>query len=96
MKHLRVFCSYAYWPTWLRSETEEISHNIDPAELPLSVQTLERLLEWDRAFQATYNDGYPAEALPLVGMTPAQFELEGRELAGLIKDELGPTYVVSD
>lgn len=96
MKRLRVFCSYACWPTWLRSEAEEVSQNVDPAELPLSVQTLERLLQWDRAFQATYNDGYPAEALPLVGMTPAQFELEGRVLAGLIQGELGPMYIVSD
>ncbi len=95
MKRLRVFCSYGCWPTWLQGEADDIPENTDPATLPLRPQTLQRLLEWDRAFQATYNDTYSPEPHPLEGFSLEGFAIEHQALLEALQQELGPAYRVS-
>jgi len=95
VKRVLVFCSYGCWPTWLQGENDDIPENIDPATLPLRPQTLQRLLEWDGAFQATYNHTYPPEAHRLEGFGPEEFKLEHQALLEALQQELGPAYQVT-
>ena len=83
---------YHCWPLWWAGDHPP--GNIDPTTLPLSPQTIERLLRWADAFDATLNPNDPATS----GFTNQQafeaWEREGLKLWLRLRAELAPAYDV--
>ena len=79
------------WPLW---EVAPEVGNIDPATLPLSKATQQRLKRWAEALDAVLDQTYPPDSrFP----TPAQrqaFKQEGRGLLVVLRQKLGDGYRV--
>ncbi len=85
---------YSSWPTWFDDGLR--FGNFDPAQLPISQETLQRLLEWQEVYNSTYEDEYPYN-----GNFPNEEarEIWGREGTRLwvqLTKELGSEYEVID
>lgn len=85
MKTLLLMPEFECWCTW---EGEAPAKNIDPCDLPISRRLLADLLQWDKAFEDTYNAGYPPDSQFKRPAEAAAFDEEGRALAARLAVEL--------
>ena len=81
---------YDCWPLWGVGEAT----NIDPKSLPLSPQTIDKLLKWANAYDQTLNQDYPPDSDFKSEKERTGFNLLGRELLQALKQELGHEYEI--
>lgn len=90
VKKIKLMADYQCWPLWDMSDPD----NIEPAELPLSAETIERLLRWSQTFDAILNWDDPASSGFESEQSAAAFEQEGIGLWLQLRQELAPDYEV--
>lgn len=83
---------YGCDPLWW-ADADKVG-NIDPARLPLSQETINRLRSWAASYNATLNWQDPANSPELSPEEEAAFELEGISLWKQLQQELAPNYEV--
>lgn len=87
---IKLWADYGSYPIWGVDEID----NIDPEELPLSQETIDRLNAWQDAYDQTLNQDYP----PLSDFPTLQaklnFKLEAINLWKKLRLELAPDYEV--
>lgn len=87
MRRLRLMADYGCWPLW-GMDGDDIG-NIDPATLPLTPETRERLDRWAQSFDAMLDLDDPASSRFASPGDVARFEAEGRALWAALRLELG-------
>ncbi len=92
VKKIKLMPDYQCWPLW---HVGGKVGNINPAELPLSAETVEHLLRWAKAFDNTINLDEPKdESHGLSAQELEEFEQEGISLWQRLQEELPPNYEV--
>jgi tetratricopeptide (TPR) repeat protein len=91
-KTIKLMADYQCYPLWWVDP--ELVGNIDPAKLPLSQETLERLSNWASAYDATLNQDYPPDSGFASEEDAQAFEQEGINLCQQLRKELTPDYEV--
>jgi hypothetical protein len=91
-KKIKLMADYGCDPLWWE-EPSEVG-DIDPATLPLTEDTIERLHRWAKAYNATLNWQDPASSLLLSEEALSAFEEEGISLWKQLQTELAPNYEV--
>ncbi len=91
-KTIKLMADYQCYPLWWVDP--ELVGNIDPAKLPLSQETLERLSNWASAYDATLNQDYPPDSGFASEEDAQAFEQEGINLWQQLQKELAPDYEV--
>lgn len=89
-KKIKLMVDYGCDPLWWE-EPDEVG-DIDPATLPLSEDTIERLHRWAKAYDATLNWADPTDSPGFESAdAEAAFESEGISLWKQLQKELAPT-----
>ncbi len=88
-KKMKLYCEYGGWPLWGVDEID----NIDPATLPISEGLINRLNQWQSAYNATLAD-YPPESGFPSEEAREQWYREGVEMWVQLQQELGSDYEV--
>ncbi len=83
---------YGCDPLWW-ADADKVG-NIDPAKLPLSQETINRLKNWASDYNASLNWQDPANSPDLSPEAEAAFEEEGINLWKQLQIELAPNYQV--
>ncbi len=83
---------YGCDPLWW-ADADKVG-NIDPAKLPLSLETINRLKNWASDYNASLNWQDPANSPDLSPEAEAAFEEEGINLWKQLQAELAPNYQV--
>lgn len=91
-KTIKLMADYQCYPLWW--DEPELVGNIDPAKLPLSQETLDRLSNWTSAYDATLNQDYPPDSGFGSEEDAQAFEQEGISLWQQLQKELAPDYEV--
>lgn len=89
-RKLKLWADYGAFPLWGVDEID----NIDPAELPLQPQTINRLAAWAKTYDATLNSDYPPDSGFATPADRVAFEQEGIALWHQLRQELAPGYEV--
>ncbi|MEO1144331.1 MAG: hypothetical protein AAFY26_01840 [Cyanobacteria bacterium J06638_22] len=84
---------FGSWPTWYADG--ERCGDFDPAELPLSQDTLKRLNKWADVYNSAYEDDYPYRFNFPSPETERLWSREGFRLWAQLHHELGSDYQVS-
>ncbi|MBW4603268.1 MAG: hypothetical protein KME29_27835 [Calothrix sp. FI2-JRJ7] len=91
-RKIQLMADYGCDPLWWNDE--EVG-DIDPEDLPLSNDTIERLHRWAYAYDATLNWEDPADSPGFPSLeAKAAFEEEGISLWKQLQKELAPDYEV--
>ncbi len=90
VKKIKLMAEYNYSPLW---DIEEVD-NIELDQLPLSVETVERLLHWAKAYDQIMNWDDPASSGFASEQEREAFEREGIALWRQLQQELAPEYQV--
>jgi hypothetical protein len=93
-KKLKLMADYQCHPIWIAAE-EGGFKNINPATLPLTQKTIERLQEWSNIYNSSLNLEDPHNSGFLNDQETTDFELEGILLWRRLREELGYDYEVS-
>jgi hypothetical protein len=80
-------------PIW--EEHDDGVADIQPSELPISEDLRTALVEWDAAYQDTYNADYPPDGGFSTAEHRVDFDRHGRELWRRLSDELNGIADVS-
>ncbi len=90
VRRIKLMADYHCDPLWDMEEPD----NIDPAELPLKQETIERLRQWAISYNNTLNINDP-EASDFATQEDAEaFELEGIKLWKQLQQELASDYEI--
>ena len=89
-RRIKLSAEFGAWPLWDMDDPD----NIDPVELPLSKETVERLYHWQASLDATLNQAYPPLSQFPSEAAAETFRQEGLSLWKQLYDELGPDYEV--
>jgi hypothetical protein len=89
-KKIKLMAEYQYYPLWDLEEPD----NLNPAELPLKKETVERLLQWAKTYDRVLNWDDPASSSFANEEDAKAFEAEGRSLWQQLQKELTPNYEV--
>ncbi|TAF12203.1 MAG: hypothetical protein EAZ77_00455 [Nostocales cyanobacterium] len=89
---IKLMADYGCDPLWW-ADVDKVG-NIDPARLPLSKETINRLRNWALAYNETLNWQDPANSPDLSPEAEAAFETEGISLWKQLQKELAPNYEV--
>jgi hypothetical protein len=92
MKRLKLMPDYQCFPIWNISPGEY--GDVNPAELPISKVLQLDLSRWAAAYDGTLNLEYPPASGFVSEEAGRAFEEEGTRLLTLLRDELGPGFVV--
>lgn len=87
---IKLWADYGSWPIWGVDEID----NIDPADLPLSSETIKRLNLWQDSYDQTLNQDYPPLSAFPNEKAEISFQQEGWELWQQLRKELTPDYEV--
>ncbi|KAB8141083.1 hypothetical protein F8S13_21445 [Chloroflexia bacterium SDU3-3] len=87
---IRLMPDYGCWPLWWMNGDGDI----DPHTLPLTSETVERLIYWSDTFDASLNRDDPASSAWPNKETYEAFENEGYQLWLILRQELVHTYIV--
>ncbi|HLO48831.1 MAG TPA: hypothetical protein VK211_10495 [Kamptonema sp.] len=87
---IKLWADYGCWPIWGVDEID----NIDPAEMPLSLETITRLNLWQEIYDATLNQEYPPWSAFPSQKAEEVFKQDGIELWKQLRFELAPDYEV--
>jgi len=81
---------------WCGNEAARARFDVGPIEdlLPLSFLTRQRLEELSARHDQSLNPEYPPDPGPWTADQHVQFDLDARELLGIIQQELGPEFEV--
>lgn len=82
---------YDCWPIW--EDGPEVG-NVDPAHLPIDQDLRERLVDWQRQYNATLDRNDPSESGFDSTEAEARHHAEGRRLAADLRAELGESVLV--
>jgi len=93
MEHeqIKLMPDYQCWPLWWVGP--QMSGNIDPQSLPLSTETIGKLIAWSQMFDAQLNWDDPGATVWTEEFLH-KFEQEGLQLWGKLSDELGSEFEV--
>lgn len=91
-KQMKMMTDYQSYPLWWAEEGD--TGNIDPATLPISSETLARLDNWARLYDATLNLDDPLASGFSNNQEENAFEHEGIDLWLCLCIELSPEYEV--
>jgi len=83
---------YQCYPLWEASPG--VVGNINPSDLPISVDLQNRLLAWANSFDATLNIDNPMLSGFKSEQAVEKFKTEGEALAHQLQTELGTEYLV--
>ena len=89
-KRIKLMADYNYCPLW---DLDDVG-DIEPSELPLSPQTVARLLQWQKTYDGIMNWDDPATADFAGEEERVAFEREGISLWQQLQNELGDGYEV--
>lgn len=87
---IKLWADYGSYPIWGVDEID----NIDPEELPLSQETIDRLNAWQDAYDQTLNQDYPPLSDFPTLQAKQKFEQEAIKLWQKLRVELAPNYEV--
>lgn len=87
---IKLWADYGSYPIWGVDEID----NIDPEELPLSQETIDRLNAWQDAYDQTLNQDYPPLSDFPTPQAKQKFEQEAIKLWQKLRVELAPDYEV--
>jgi hypothetical protein len=87
---IKLWADYGSYPIWGVDEID----NIDPEELPLSQETIDRLKAWQDAYDQTLNQDYPPLSSFPTLQAKLNFKLEAINLWKKLRLELAPNYEV--
>lgn len=93
MQKIKLMADYQCFPLWWQ-ETDKVG-DIDPATLPLSQETIERLKKWAAIYDRTLNLEDPILSGFASEEETQMFDLEGISLWHQLRKELAPDYEVS-
>jgi hypothetical protein len=79
---------YGTSPLWLKEKTNSPFYNIRGEELKLSPSLIEKIKNWDFAFQNTLNEDYPPDSGFVSKEAEATFEHEGIRIWEMVSLEL--------
>lgn len=94
MKAIKLMADYQCHPLW--DMTTGQYGDIDPADLPLSEELKRRLNEWARRYDETLNMESPQDSGFKNDSLETEFNVEGHRLAECLRNELGPTYAITE
>lgn len=86
----KLMADYHCFPLWHAASCEV--GNVDPRELPISVELCKKLLDWAQIYDATLNDEDPANSGFTSIEAKLQFSHDGDQLAEALRIELGRDY----
>lgn len=89
-KRIKLMTDYNYYPLW---DMDDVG-DIEPWELPLSEETIERLLNWQKIYDGIIDWDDPASAGFASVEEEIAFEREGISLWQQLQKELGDEYEV--
>jgi hypothetical protein len=89
---IKIMADYNCFPLWWKEPHDP--GNIDPSTLPLSAETIARLMEWAARYDATLNKDDPAASGFPTDEEQRAFEDAGLELWRRVREELGAAYDV--
>lgn len=90
---IKLMADYGCYPLWWASG--DLVGNIDPAKLPLSQETIDRLYKWAAVYNTTLNWDDPANSPGFVSPeVEADFDEEAIKLWKQLQKELAPNYEV--
>lgn len=92
MKLLKLMPDYQCYPLWNMSPGEY--GDVNPADLPISKELQLGLVRWAAVYDGTLNLEYPPASGFASEEAEREFKQEGGRLAELLKNELGPDFVV--
>ena len=90
LKRIKLMPDYDCYPLWDMDDVGEF----EPEELPLSVSTVERLLQWQDTYDGILNRDDPASSDFASEEDRVAFEQEGISLWQQLQKELGDEYEV--
>lgn len=85
---VRLAPEYGCWPTW-----DETGDCLDPADLPIPKDLVDRIARWDDAFQATLDRSYPPDSRFPDDADEAAWRVEGEVIFAALSESLGPDHV---
>ena len=91
VKAVRIAPEYQCWPLW----NDETGDNLHPNDLDLSNDLARRILAWDDAFQATFNQEDPMESKFPTPEEEDAYQAETRILAEAIHQEWTGDVILS-
>ena len=94
VRRFELMPDYHCFPLWELFD-DDVPDNPDPAELPISVALQEALLDWADAYDATLDDGNPADSGFSSPQAASEFDDRGRDLWRRLAEELRGTAVVT-
>lgn len=94
MKAIKLMADYQCHPLWDMTIGEY--RDIDPADLPLSDGLKRQLTEWARRYDETLNMESPQDSGFKSEELETEFRVEGHRLAQCLREELGPTFAVTE
>ena len=89
---IKLMTDYECFPLW--KSGEEGTANLDPENLPLSVETKKRLASWAEWYDSTLNPDDPVSSGFADKEDEQAFEEEGRSLCKILRKELNGAYTV--
>jgi hypothetical protein len=90
MRNLKLMADYNCFATW----DTDAPDNVNPDELPISMELKSRIHEWEAEFDSTLNRSDPASSGFPTEAALRYFDLEGMKIWQSLKDELGSEYHV--
>ncbi|MBD1936406.1 hypothetical protein H6F73_03590 [Microcoleus sp. FACHB-68] len=90
-KRIKLMTDYDCYPLWDIDDPGDI----DPSELPLSEETVKRLLQWQQTYEGIMNWDDPHSAGFASEADRVAFEEEGISLWQQLQQELGNDWEVS-
>ena len=91
---IQLMADYQCHPLW--DMTTGQYRDIDPADLPLSDELKRRLREWARLYDETLNMETPQDSGFKSEELEREFRVEGHRLAECLRNELGPTFAITE
>jgi hypothetical protein len=88
---IKLWADYGSWPIW----DEDDAGAIDPSDLPLNQETINRLHSWQASCDATLNHEFPQNSKFLSEEEENSFEQEGISLWNQLRHELEAEYQVT-
>lgn len=83
-RRIRLAPEYGCWPTW-----DETGDCLDPADLPIPKDLVDRIARWDDAFQATLDQTYPPDSRFPDDAAEAAWRAEGDAIFAALCEAFG-------
>lgn len=99
MKSIKLMTDYSSYPIWWHGtniiDDEVLAGSINPKDLPLSENTVYRLMRWQEKWDAILNQEDPSQSGFATPEEEQSFEREGFYLWYIVQEELKDKYHVA-